>query len=109
LAFVHIKAPDICAHDRKPEAKRDFLERLDKAIAPLLQQPIAVALSADHTTDSNSGLHTADPVPSIFYSPRMGPGIAGIKFGETACRSGTMERQTSGAFLQQVLSFIHAS
>jgi 2,3-bisphosphoglycerate-independent phosphoglycerate mutase len=108
LAFIHFKAPDICAHDRKPEAKRKFLERLDKAMAPLMHQSIAVALSADHTTDSNTGLHTADPVPSLFYSPRMGPGLAGIKFGETACRSGTMERQTSGAFLQQVLSFINA-
>jgi len=109
VVFVHIKAPDICAHDRQPEAKRNFIERLDKAMAPLLKQPIAVALSADHTTDSNSGLHTSDPVPSIFYSPRMGPGIAGIKFGETACRNGKMERQTSGEFLQQVLSFINAS
>jgi len=109
LAFVHLKAPDICAHDRRPEAKRHFLERMDKSLAPLLQRSISVALSADHTTDSNSGMHTADPVPSVFYSPRMGPGIAGIKFGEQACRSGTMERTTSGEFLQEVLSFISAT
>jgi len=108
VAFIHFKAPDICAHDRMPLAKRNFLERMDKAFAPLMKEAITVALSADHTTDSNSGLHTADPVPSLLYSPRMGPGIAGIKFGETACQNGTMERQTSAEFLKRVLSFINA-
>jgi len=104
LAFVHFKAPDICAHDRKPLAKRDFLQRLDLAMKPMMQQNIMIALSADHTTDSNTGKHTSDPVPTLFYSPHMGPGIAGLEFGETACGSGTLARQTSGEFLQRILS-----
>jgi len=108
LVFIHFKAPDICAHDRMPLAKRNFLERMDKALAPLVREGITVALSADHTTDSNSGLHTADPVPSLIYSPGMGHGIADIKFGETSCRSGRMKRQTSGEFLQRLLSFVSA-
>ncbi len=104
MAFVHLKAADICAHDRQPEAKRDFLERLDVAMTPLLRQDCMIALSADHTTDSNTGMHASNPVPTLLFSPRPGPGGAGIKFGETACRNGTMERQTSGEFLQRVLS-----
>ncbi len=104
LAFLHVKAPDICAHDRQPVAKRDFLSRLDLAMAPMLQQGIMIALSADHTTDSNSGRHTSDPVPTLFFSPHTDSGTAGVKFGEAACRDGTMKRQTSAEFLQMVLS-----
>lgn len=104
LVFVHVKAADICAHDRQPVAKRDFLQRLDRALAPLLRQGIMIALSADHSTDSNSGMHTPDPVPTLLCLPHTGPGGAGLKFGEAACRNGTMPRQTSGEFLQRVLA-----
>ncbi|MBT8428732.1 MAG: phosphoglycerate mutase, partial [Gammaproteobacteria bacterium] len=49
LVFLHIKAPDIYAHDRQPHAKRNYLERLDAALAPLAQRNIAIAVAADHT------------------------------------------------------------
>jgi 2,3-bisphosphoglycerate-independent phosphoglycerate mutase len=109
LCFVHIKAPDICAHDRQPEAKRRFIEGLDAAMAPLLKHDIVTALAADHSTDSNTGMHTADPVPALVYVPgaRPVPGAneqGAIKFGERACRRGTLPRQTSAAFLQGVLA-----
>ena len=103
LVYIHIKAPDICSHDRRPTAKREFLERFDLALDRLLQEEIVIALTADHTTDSNTGVHTSDPVPSLFYSPDHGPGILGVNFGEEACRNGTMERQTASDFLQTAL------
>lgn len=116
LCFLHIKAPDICAHDRQPDAKRRFIERLDAAMAPLLNRDIVTALAADHSTDSNTGLHTADPVPALVHVPgaRLGqgprtvdPGAPGaLKFGEEACRLGTLTRQTSAAFLQGVLAML---
>lgn len=107
IVFVHIKAPDVCAHDCNPAAKRDFLTRLDLVLAPLVLSKVVTAVAADHTTDSNTGRHTADPVPALFYSPDHGAGILGIKFGEEACRRGTMDRQTSAAFLQRVMAAMH--
>ena len=105
LAYVHIKASDLCAHDRLPVAKRDFLARLDQALAPLVSAGVVVALSSDHTTDSNTGAHTADPVPSLIFDPSAA--VEGsrrrINFGETACATGTMERQRSHEFLGRVL------
>jgi len=103
LAYVHIKAPDICAHDRQPEAKRDFIERLDAALEPLFQKQVVMALAADHTTDSNTGIHTPDPVPALLYVPVAGRDAVSIKFGERTCSTGTMPRQTSAQFLQRVL------
>ena len=104
IAFVHFKAPDVCAHDRKPAAKRDFLERMDKALAPLVNQKIITALAADHSTDSNSGIHTAHPVPALFYSPDHGAGLVGMNFSERSCLNGSMNRQNSSDFLQKVLA-----
>jgi 2,3-bisphosphoglycerate-independent phosphoglycerate mutase len=105
MAYVHIKASDLCAHDRLPVAKRDFLARLDQALAPLMSAGVVVALSSDHTTDSNTGAHTADPVPSLIFDPSAAANgdRRSINFGETACAKGTMERQRSHEFLGRVL------
>lgn len=103
MVFVHIKAPDLCSHDRQPLAKRDFLQRLDTAMKPLLQSGVIVAVGADHTTDSNSGFHTADPVPSLIWQPGAGSAETTLNFGENACRNGNMQRQLSSEFLARVL------
>ena len=108
MVFLHVKAPDICSHDRQPLAKRDFLQRLDAALAPLLDTGIVIAIAADHTTNSNTGFHTADPVPALIWQPGSGQSDARqtdvpVKFGEAACRQGNMERQLSNDFLMRVL------
>jgi 2,3-bisphosphoglycerate-independent phosphoglycerate mutase len=108
LAYVHVKASDLCAHDRNPMGKRDFLARLDGALAPLVSAGVVVALSSDHTTDSNSGAHTADPVPSLIFDGSRPPAQSGaeVKFGETACRAGTLPRLRSFEFLDRILATI---
>ena len=108
IVFLHVKAPDICSHDRKPLAKRDFLQRLDEALEPLLETRAIIAVAADHTTNSNSGFHTADPVPSLISRPGSGRSasaveFAPVKFGETACRQGNMSRQISNEFLLKLI------
>ena len=110
MVYLHVKAPDICSHDRNPLAKRDFLQWLDQALAPLLESEAIIAIAADHTTDSNSGFHTADPVPALISQPLSGQTstpvkFAPVNFGETACRQGNMPRQLSNEFL---LRLIHA-
>ena len=103
MVYLHVKAPDICAHDRNPMAKRDFLERLDEAMQVLTTAGCVIALTADHTTDSNTGYHTADPVPALLYSPASATQGKAVIFGEEACRNGNMERQTSVEFLQKIV------
>jgi len=109
MVFVHVKAPDICSHDRQPLAKRDFLERLDHNLKPLLDAGITIAVSADHTTNSNSGAHSAEPVPGLMYQAGAELQTVAVKFGETACRDGNMERQLSHEFLSRVLHLMSAS
>ncbi len=104
LVYVHVKAPDICAHDRRPLAKRDFLQRMDRALAPLLDAGALIAVAADHTTDSNTGLHTADPVPALIAPPNPVRSRNDVEFGESACRSGNLPRQGSHEFLGKLIA-----
>lgn len=103
IVFVHLKAPDLFAHDQEPYGKMEVLERFDAALAPLMDQKFIIACAADHSTDSNTGKHTADPVPTLLYTPGKVLSVNGVKFGESACRTGNMDRQSSSAFLQRVL------
>jgi len=103
MVFMHVKAPDICSHDRQPLAKRDFLQRLDKALGPLLDTGAIIAMAADHSTDSNTGFHTADPVPVLISQPGSGQVGAAVNFGESVCTQGNMDRQLSHDFLLRVL------
>jgi 2,3-bisphosphoglycerate-independent phosphoglycerate mutase len=106
IVFVHVKAPDICAHDRQPTLKRDFLQRMDEAMEPLLGSGAVIAVTADHTTDSNTGFHTADPVPSLIYNPENTRSFTPVKYGESQCGQGNLGRVLSSEFLSRVLTEI---
>lgn len=68
LVVVHVKGADIAAHDRRPDLKVTFLERVDAELGLLLKEhpsPIRVAVASDHATLSETGQHAADPVPVL--------------------------------------------
>lgn len=104
IVFVHIKAADVCATNRQPEAKKEFIERLDASLMPILNHPLVTAITADRATDSNTGRRSTDSLPALIHSPERGIGLLGVNFGEEACRNGTMSRQAGKAFLQRVLT-----
>jgi 2,3-bisphosphoglycerate-independent phosphoglycerate mutase len=67
---------------------------------------VIIALAADHSTDSNSGAHTADPVPALLFDPfeRRTPQQPAVNFGEAACAAGNMPRQSSHQLLLRLLA-----
>lgn len=109
IVFVHIKAPDLFSHDFQPVAKKSFIERVDRALVEWLDSEAIIALAADHTTDSNIGAHTEHPVPALIFDPLDLRGGEPVNFGESACRSGTMPRQTGHEFLLKVLERLQSS
>jgi 2,3-bisphosphoglycerate-independent phosphoglycerate mutase len=108
LVYVHIKAPDLFSHDHQPENKRDFLELCDEALETLEQAGVMIVVAADHSTDSNTGAHTADPVPALLYNPSLpGPGSrSAVNFGEKTCSRGNMPRQSSHELLLRLLNLM---
>jgi 2,3-bisphosphoglycerate-independent phosphoglycerate mutase len=68
---VSIKAPDIAAHDGRPREKVRVIERIDRALGPLreaFREEWVLGVTADHSTPSSTGDHSADPVPLLAYT-----------------------------------------
>jgi 2,3-bisphosphoglycerate-independent phosphoglycerate mutase len=108
LVFLHVKAPDICAHDRDPRAKRDILEAIDAALVPVLAAPVVVGVNSDHCTDSTSGVHCGDPVPCLLRHPQHGAD-EGVEFSEAACASGGLGRTSSSAYVDRFIRAMRVS
>ena len=102
IVFLHVKGPDICSHDHAPLAKLRLLERVDSALAPLLDEDIVIAVTGDHSTDSNTGRHVGDPVPSLLYSRRIRRDRCRT-FGEAECALGGLGRLSANGLLSTLL------
>ena len=66
FVLLNIKGADESGHDGKAEQKRDFIERIDGALAPFLDLPeTVIAVCGDHSTPCTVMDHSADPVPVL--------------------------------------------
>lgn len=102
LVYLHIKGTDICAHDHQAKLKAQFIEKIDTALSDININDKIIAVTADHSTDSNSGFHCGDPVPSIVYSP-CGRRDKCTAYSEHDCMSGGWGRLTANSFLLSIL------
>lgn len=102
IAFIHIKAPDICSHDFLPVKKKMFFERFDKALQQFDFSEIVIAISGDHSTSSVSGSHSCEPVPSLLAGGDLEGDDCAV-FNESCCRSGSLGRLTANEFFIQIL------
>ncbi len=68
FVLLHIKATDELSHDGNFEGKKEFIEKVDKHIEPLLKldfRGVCLILTADHSTPVSVREHTGDPVPVV--------------------------------------------
>lgn len=92
--YVHIKGPDIPAHDGRAEDKRDIIEVIDRAFFGEVLPRIdigrtIVAVTADHSTSCVRKAHTAEPVPLVV----AGGGVRSdgtTAFGEREAATGAL-------------------
>jgi 2,3-bisphosphoglycerate-independent phosphoglycerate mutase len=92
--YIHIKGPDVPAHDGRAEDKRDIIETIDRAFFAELLPTIdpsrtLLAVTADHATSCPRKAHTADPVPLIVAGPGVRPDGT-TTFGERAAADGAL-------------------
>jgi len=92
--YIHIKGPDVPAHDGRAEDKRDVIEQIDRAFFGELLPGIdlartIVAVTADHATSCIRKAHTAEPVPLLVTGGPVRPDGTEA-FGERACTSGKL-------------------
>jgi 2,3-bisphosphoglycerate-independent phosphoglycerate mutase len=92
--YVHIKGPDVPAHDGRAEEKRDVIEVIDRAffgeVLPMIDRSRSiVAVTADHSTSCLRKAHTAEPVPLLVSGGPVQPDGT-TSFGERACAAGSL-------------------
>jgi 2,3-bisphosphoglycerate-independent phosphoglycerate mutase len=108
--YVHIKGPDIPAHDGRAEDKRDVIEVIDRAffgeVLPLIDPSrTLVAVTADHSTSCVRRAHTAEPVPLVLFGGDV-PSDGSERFGELAARAGSLGRLRGVDILPGVVRFL---
>ena len=91
--YIHIKGPDVPAHDGRAEDKRDVIAAIDRAffaeVLPRIGPGTVVAVTADHSTSCLRKAHTADPVPLVVAGGPVTPD-GSTSFGERACADGSL-------------------
>jgi 2,3-bisphosphoglycerate-independent phosphoglycerate mutase len=102
FVLVNLKGADDAGHDRDPAAKTDAIERIDRALLPVIDLPDCITVvCGDHSTPCAVGDHTRDPVPLLIRGGSIPPDPVG-RFTETACQAGSLGRIT-GPELQSLL------
>ena len=92
--YIHIKGPDVPAHDGRAEDKRSVITAIDRSFFGHLLGGIditrtLVAVTADHATSCVRKAHTADPVPLLVAGGLVDPD-GSPAFGETVCSQGSL-------------------
>ncbi|MEM4396691.1 MAG: 2,3-bisphosphoglycerate-independent phosphoglycerate mutase [Candidatus Woesearchaeota archaeon] len=73
IVFMHIKATDNFGHDGDFEGKKNFIEKVDKIMKPLMENFDVILITADHSTPVTVKRHTGDPVPIMLWAkPELG-------------------------------------
>ncbi len=94
--YIHIKGPDVPAHDGRAFDKLEVCEDIDAAFFAELLPRIdrgrtVIAVTADHSTSCVRKAHTAEPVPLLVNGPGVTPDATST-FGERAAASGILGR-----------------
>jgi 2,3-bisphosphoglycerate-independent phosphoglycerate mutase len=92
--YVHLKGPDVPAHDGKAEDKKKIIETIDRAffgeVLPRLNmRDTVVAVTADHSTSCVREAHTAEPVPLLVSGAGVSPDGT-VSFGEREAATGSL-------------------
>jgi 2,3-bisphosphoglycerate-independent phosphoglycerate mutase len=108
--YVHLKGPDVPAHDGRPEEKRDVIAAIDRAffgevLARIDPRHTVIAVTADHATSCIRRAHTADAVPLLVSGGPVTPDGSPM-FGETSCARGSLGELLGPAILPRLVDLV---
>ncbi|KAB1159028.1 2,3-bisphosphoglycerate-independent phosphoglycerate mutase [Micromonospora sp. AMSO12t] len=93
VVFIHLKGPDEPGHDNQPREKTRAIELIDEHfVRPMLKRvndSDTIAVTSDHATPCELGIHSDDPVPAMVRKPGLpADGIA--RFAEAFAKGGRL-------------------
>jgi 2,3-bisphosphoglycerate-independent phosphoglycerate mutase len=110
--YIHIKGPDIPAHDGDYEGKIASIEDIDGIFFAGLLDSLdmsrsIVAVTADHSTSCTRKAHTDGPVPLLVSGGNVNSdGVD--SFGETASRSGAIGHLSGPEIMPNLVDLAHS-
>jgi 2,3-bisphosphoglycerate-independent phosphoglycerate mutase len=101
--FLHIKAADSLAEDGNFLGKKDFIERIDRNLKPLLNlENTLIVVTGDHSTCSILKKHCSETIPILIFGP--GINADGVEeFSERACRKGKLGTIKQFGVMEKIL------
>ena len=88
FVFLHIKACDNFAEDGKFLEKKNFIEKIDQSLKPILNlKNVLIVITGDHSTSSLKKSHSLLPNPILIYGTKK-DGCK--KFSERECKKGKL-------------------
>ncbi len=110
--YVHIKGPDVPAHDGRAGDKLEVISAIDAGffgeILPTLDRSrTIVAVTADHSTSCVRRVHTAEPVPIVVSGGGVPPD-GSTTFGERACADGALGSLRGVGILPRLVDLMRA-
>lgn len=100
--FMHLKGADVVAEEEGDFRKKiAFLEKADKAFAPLFDFDGIIAITGDHATPCVLKDHSTDPVPILIF----GRETDNVKaFNEVDCQKGKLGHLSGAEIMPKLIS-----
>ena len=108
FVILHILGCDVAAHDKKPNLKRLFIERIDREIFTKVMEYVnfdktLMVICSDHPTSSKTGEHVPGFLPFVFYTKGIESNHI-QKFDEENCKQGPVINIED--FMEEVLNYV---
>jgi len=108
FVILHILGCDVAAHDKKPNLKRMFIERIDREVFSKILEYVdfnktLLIVTSDHPTSSKTGEHIPGFLPFIFYTKNIESNRI-QKFDEESCKQGPAINIEE--FMEEVLKYV---
>lgn len=112
---LHYKATDLMGHDNNPFGKVKAIEQFNQMVGKVLEgirqeieEPVVVALAADHSTPCERKEHSGEPVPVVISGKCIRQDKVS-SYDEIACAEGGLGRITGNDFHCMLLDYLEAT
>jgi len=101
--FLHVKGTDTLSHDGNCQGKKEFIEKIDQALKPLLNlSKTTIIVTADHATPCEQKQHSTDLIPFLIWSKKIREDSL-ERFTEKECSKGSLGLIRQDQFLATIL------
>jgi 2,3-bisphosphoglycerate-independent phosphoglycerate mutase len=106
FVLLNIKGADEAGHDGNARQKKDFIEKIDTALEPLIGlEECLFVMCADHSTPCSIRDHSADPVPLVIHGEGVRTDSVSC-FDEFSCAGGGILRLPGSALMPVICDLI---